>query len=273
MIFDQLCGMVERVPEFSGLRKAVSQCKLFYLNVSGEVWPDELPACFDTETQTFLSNNFFLPFPCVAVEDKTSVIILADGEFEQRGLSGVRHWIMARRPRLPGSADTTFDVSAGTIEDISFDNGKHWKCVFQIASVYTLVDGKMQQIPEAPFLGHFHHDILFAIQELFYINTPSRFVMETSPTRQRVEKPGHILRSPDRPIYTVLAPTEIRKRMALPVPPQGGTKRPHERRSHYRTLASNHFKNKQGQVILIPACWIGPSENVVGNKRYRVILD
>jgi hypothetical protein len=62
--------------------------------------------------------------------------------------------------------------------------------------------------------------------------------------------------------------------MGLPEPevPQG-KRRPHERRAHERKLRSPKFVHKQGQKIIVKSSWIGPKENRVGGKRYRVIVD
>ena len=47
----------------------------------------------------------------------------------------------------------------------------------------------------------------------------------------------------------------------------------HDRRAHPRTFHSPKFINMQGETIMIPAKWIGPSESTVKNKRYRIMLD
>ena len=90
-------------------------------------------------------------------------------------------------------------------------------------------------------------------------------------------KPGwvrRIARTHERPSYTILKPHEIRERMKLPMPVGKRAVTPHERRSHLRTLRSEFFRpTNRGRQILIPASWIGPSESVVGNRRYRVMLD
>jgi len=118
-------------------------------------------------------------------------------------------------------------------------------------------------------------NVTVAFEEVMLFNDPEHFILETTPigspaTRNR----KRILRSTERPRYTLLKPKQIRQRMQLPEPEEGrGRRRPHERRAHTRTLGSAFYKKKRGSVIVIPATWVGPSEHVVGGKRYRVLLD
>jgi hypothetical protein len=43
------------------------------------------------------------------------------------------------------------------------------------------------------------------------------------------------------------------------------------KRAYYRTLTNPRYKHKQGQTIIIPSTWIGPTTKMVGNKLYRVL--
>lgn len=116
-----------------------------------------------------------------------------------------------------------------------------------------------------------------AIEEVLFFNQPQRFILESTPSKQRTAKKGRITRSHDRPTYTLLTPGEIRKRLDLPEfnPETGmGTKkRPHERRRHFRTLNHPRFRNKQGETIIVEACWVGPTEKTIGKRTYKVCLD
>lgn len=49
----------------------------------------------------------------------------------------------------------------------------------------------------------------------------------------------------------------------------------HERRRHERTLRSSYFKNRQGETIIINACWVGPAEVYDPDKHrlFKVRLD
>ena len=113
-----------------------------------------------------------------------------------------------------------------------------------------------------------------ALEEVMFFNSPSRFIFEEAPAKTPNPKFARpVPRSPQRPLYTLLTPKEIRERLRLPPLQEGGPKTPHERRRHYRTLRSEFFKHKQGQTIVIPACWVGPSEALHGAHRYKVRLD
>lgn len=130
------------------------------------------------------------------------------------------------------------------------------------------------------------------------INNPDTFILEKTPiSPKKKQKPGKRLRlRHERPEYTILHPNKIRKRMCLPQIAHAGKgtgKRPHERRRHEKFLSADKYKfGKDGSIldpkiipygprkgepyykkIIQPAIWIGPKENVVGNHRYRVILD
>jgi hypothetical protein len=119
-----------------------------------------------------------------------------------------------------------------------------------------------------------------AIEQVMYFNTPDRFVLETQRVskkqRPRKASKGRIPRSDERPVYTLLHPSEIRRVMGIgdPASDQSGRKvRPHERRRHFRTYTSERYKSARGTTVVIPATWIGPDQASVGNKRYRVCLD
>jgi hypothetical protein len=46
----------------------------------------------------------------------------------------------------------------------------------------------------------------------------------------------------------------------------------HARRAHYRLLTSGRYKNKQGQRVLVKACWVGPKEwEDSSGQVYRII--
>lgn len=131
------------------------------------------------------------------------------------------------------------------------------------------------------------------------INRPDVFIMEKS----RADKPKdwakkikRLLKRRERPVYTILKPNKIRKQMNLSLPQGVGTgssKRPHDRRKHEAFLSHEKYRyDNQGRLldkkvipygprkgemyykkVTIPAVWVGPSENVVGKHRYRVLLN
>jgi hypothetical protein len=125
-----------------------------------------------------------------------------------------------------------------------------------------------------------------SLQEVFYFNSPNRFVVEECPLkamarwkkrqeqrRRKKKVKERIRRKHDRPIYTLLRPKEIRVKLGLPPLAVGGPRRPHERRRHYRTYRDDRYTEMKGKTVIIPATWIGPSEATVKNRRYRILLD
>ena len=113
-----------------------------------------------------------------------------------------------------------------------------------------------------------------AIEEFMQFNAPDRFILEDRPLKERKKTPK-ILRSGDRPLYTLLHPAEIRSKLKLPEPERGGPRKPHERRRHVRRYPDDieRWPNMHGKSIVIPASWVGPSEATVGKRRYKVLLD
>ena len=111
------------------------------------------------------------------------------------------------------------------------------------------------------------------------INSPNRFVVEVSSSKidaERNKKPTiKIPRSHERPQYTLLTVKEIKELFGEENHASGSHAAPipHERRRHFRRLSSDYFKNKKGSIIMIPACWVGECEKIVGTKKYRVVVD
>lgn len=113
-----------------------------------------------------------------------------------------------------------------------------------------------------------------AIEEMMQLNQPHHFIVEATPIKERRNKAGKILRSPDRPLYTLLTPTEIRRLLQLPE--HTGVKRgSHERRRHVRRYPDDpvRWPHAHGKTVVIPATWVGPSEATVKKRHYKVRLD
>jgi hypothetical protein len=123
------------------------------------------------------------------------------------------------------------------------------------------------------------NDVDVTFEQIIRLNSPDRFVVEASPLKKKERKnQTKITRSNERPKFNLLTVTEIKKKLGLSGSSSGATgtgspKSGHPRRRHYRTLASDFYKEKRGETIIVPATWVGPSEVVVGNKRYKVRLD
>lgn len=106
------------------------------------------------------------------------------------------------------------------------------------------------------------------------LNTPDRFILEVSPTEPGVRSTKYIPRSHQRSEYILLHPHVIRHYMKTESDIEGHKKRGHERRGHLRRYPDDaiRFPKAHGRVIQIPPLWIGRTEAVVGNRKYKVIL-
>jgi hypothetical protein len=309
MIFDKLCGLVERqLPEF---RKYVEGARLFHFAGT----PHEfLPNRF--EEIEFLRENFYLPFRTVALEDNASVILIQDPEPNMRGLQPMRFYLECLPLPKEGN-DAAFDEKRlGIMTPDTRKEVLQWASTFPEerfninwgfirialleqpgARMVTRVEGSVQetmlvsksevfyrldyaQIMQTPDAHVLKQSALInakvAMEELVIMNQPKNFVLEIAPTNTKhTSKSGKIMRSGDRPIYMILPPKEIRNRMSLPDPQMqaGRTVAPHERRAHTRTYRNARFVNMQGRQVVIPATWVGKSEAVIGKKVYKVLLD
>jgi len=279
MIFDQLAKVVEEhVPE---LIKTVEQSKLFFID---KIPHEFLPKKPETE-------NFFLPFQCVAVEDKASVVVLADTNKKQNGLTGDRIFI----EYIPENAPIeTFDPNkrgglnagslpigmlyAGIIGDIEV----HPTCfsgssrlLIMLAIKDKKIIATLKGMPEKLktwTTEQASQNALIAMQEIMMLNNlENRFILEEKPINPKIKK-GMIARSHQRSKYTILEPKIIRKRMGLQ-PTGKAIEEGYERRRHYRTYRNDRYVNVQGKTVVIEATWVGPSEKQVGKKYYKVRLD
>lgn len=186
-------------------------------------------------------------------------------------------------------------ITAGELEEIKYTSGDHFYSIGSLRRVIVADIG--QHKPDKIIWKDASHpnlstafdprllkqhlqaslrNAMTAIEEILYANTPNKFIMQSRPAdikkRKRI-KPGRLLRSHQRPIYTILKPNEIRKIMKINVNSSGGTRGAHDRRAHPRTFHSDFYKEMQGKTIMIPATWIGPSQTVVGRRHYKVMLD
>jgi hypothetical protein len=309
MIFDKICGISEK--RFPDLASILNKSRLFHFDGIPEEF---LPKEIDPEIHNFLETQFMLPFPCVAIEDKASLVILFDIIKNQRGINKHRYFIDIVRFETPienfdekdlamnkiiknspvGDSDP-FIVCFGLIEEIKLLSPKKFTAIGRLDRVLCCLGQpkKSQDVVHFDYSGDdllrkFGIEVLqqhlksglrnsmTAMQELFYSNTPNKFILEKRPAKRKKNVRGRILRSHDRPIFTLLTPEEIRKIMCVPALNKNGEtvlKEGYERRSHPRTFHSDRFINMKGQTITIPATWVGPSDNIVGNKYYKVRLD
>ena len=154
---------------------------------------------------------------------------------------------------------------------------------------------------------HVLKNILVAYEELLYFQNPNKFILRTANVgatkrakKRNKNRPDRIPRSPDKPIYTILRPDEIRERMGIQNFTDGVSHEqrrhitmPFERRRHWRYLSHEKFRySKDGKPVEpkviptgqrrgeyyykrvdVPATWVGTSERIIGNKHYKVILN
>lgn len=119
-----------------------------------------------------------------------------------------------------------------------------------------------------------------AVNRVFQINAKKNFVLETTPKDPKTSG-KKIPRCHQRPLYSILDARTIRTKMGTLSSHEKSLEEgrlrnspiPHERRRHPRRLSADGGHFKEDRVIIIPACWIGESEKVVGNKIYKVRLD
>jgi len=291
MIFDRLASFVER-SRSATMQKVVGDSRLFHFPINAhEVLQKEL----SPDTIRYLQEQFFLPFPVVAVEDNASCVIIQDLAKEPVGLlhhnrcfidclsmddanlQGFRDYAK-HKYNLSGLSVVNMGVMR--VDEVS-PTGYLLSTCSDVASFLfsgnDLLTWMVLPNDDLEVLRPVSQNWMTAIEELMLLNSTDKFILEKSPTVVKHHSPKRIARSHQRPIYTILHPNKIREEMRLPL--DGETKGlrhspvPHDRRAHTRTLLSERFTKARGKTIFIPATWIGPSENVVRRHRYRVLLD
>ena len=291
MLFDRLAYAVERMPSLKPLFPMMSRSRLFTLD------RDFLIEETRPKSQVVRGlDTFFLPFRTVAVEDRQKVVVLEDLAEDIRGLNSPRRYLACvdvealvafkrRELGIPLSASERGSqqgrsprlVVEGLIRRAELvDSGDNVNLAYTVQNCWYTDEVLPDAIAlDNDIVGEAISSILWsAYNEVGIVNTPNRFVVESVPLKSRDAKRGRILRSHQRPTYTILEPGRIRKIMRLPQSVEvGSAKRPHERRRHVRHLVSERYQDMRGEYIIIPATWIGPSESVVGSRRYKVILD
>lgn len=294
MIFDKLAMFAERhAPE---LIPMISEAAIFDFPAKAH---EVLPKQWD-DLNLVAASEFFLPLPTVAIEDLASCILLQDTEKNQVGLDGERRFIEIAH--LGGSSEA-YAVQAGWSEaDRQSSQGKYMVAagiissirpqqrsfqfygaltqafifskegiLFHINSREMALSGMLSEMKEATL-----RNVMTAIEEIHMVNQPRNFVVETAPISPRKAAKGRILRSPDRPIFSILELGEVQRLLGIREgggAGQGGGRIPHPRRRHWRTLRSEYYTTRRGEKLLIPATWIGPEEARRGNRIIRVRLD
>ncbi len=306
MLFDKLSGMVEAIhrlhqqnrrpilaplrAELLKIRSVVQSANLFdFPVIPGETnWAARALA----EEPSLLGDLFFLPFSTVAVEDKSSCVLLQDLTPDARGLEAQRFFVDCFWANPPEGvfpdrpAGLKLDVPRGTVM-VSWGHARlryneRGLCETRFVCGGAALVAKRLVLSHALGEDAFEsnensmRNVQAAAEEIAYFNTPSRWVVEERTSAVRDEDDGQrIWRSHERPKFTVLDPEEIRVLFGGRATGSRDAPTPHARRRHFRTLRSDRYAKSglQGKRILIPATWVGPEEVQVGNKRYIVRTD
>lgn len=301
MIFDKLCGVVEQY--FQPLIPTMKRANLFHWQGK----PEDLPKSHSEEEAAFLRDEFFLPFRTVAIEDSVSCVVIEDTVDEQRGFVQDRRFIEflrmnenvvldSREARTdPSETPKLLDIvhrmkkEFGEVYIIAFGSGrlndfgpKKYGILGSVSdSIYFMGNRAYPLTTQDKFWGRNQESALknfaTAIEEIMVFNAPNRFVVEVNRANARPPSQAKkILRSHDRPQYTLLTKGEVQRLLDVSSEDAADRRHPaaHWRRRHYRTFRSEHWhESVRGKTITIPACWVGPTEKTVGNKRYRVRID
>ena len=284
MLFDRLCRAAERHECLDFLRHWLNVARLFAFDDDGTV-----PAPKQAD-------QFALPFAVTAVNsgERACTIFHQQADDWTTGhqflfaydlLRLMQHFSQIGQPVVPPSVAQSLSfnpplmlVAHGTCRLEADCNGYRLVVGFYKNRQWYIKGDGIWVFPCENHSLDTQQSIVASIQHsavmVSAINDPQRFVLEQSPVRERHWDKHRILRSHDRPQYTILKPQEIRQRLGLPPPEEPGTSKcPHERRGHFRTFHSERFVYVKGQRKWIDAMWIGPSESIVRNTRYRVVLD
>lgn len=308
MIFDRFCSIVER--HFPEYRKIAEDAKIFIFEEPAHlVLPKDEDAAYTDEIDLFA-----LPFQVTAVEDPASLIILVDSKPDLLGIDATRYFIevipmygfdknfgitppelsdedLHKELKRKGFDEDTCMISFGVIESLDW-RSVNYKITGTVSKLISASKKKVyENVKVTPFSPSNITSVsdlslknaVTAIEELLLVSSKKNFVLEQAPLtlkNQQKNKAKKILRSHQRPTYTILDARSIRDKLDLPQPEhssinQGERKRPvpHERRRHPRRLRAEKGFYKEDKVIIIPATWIGQSEKIVGNKIYKVRLD
>lgn len=290
MIFDKMAEIAERIGNKQVIQK-LCDARLFCIDENLSMRGRDEHAQLDVEQVKIVNENFTLPFPITAIEsprindadDFDFCMVLGDAAKDQQGV-GPRMFMLC------AEANDKDTQCRGCVYFFMWGMTVYMPEIKRyglgIVRLYTYHDKmglkclvKPGMIPSneiktvASDVGACINPVMIWFH---YINQPCHFIVSNesaTPIKTHANRP--IVRSKDRTIYTVLKPEEIKKRFNHPeiTTEPHGTKAPHERRRHLRTYKAEHYKAMRGKTQWIPACWVGPSECVIGKRIYKVMLD
>ena len=307
MLFDALAAIAEKV--FPDLFPMVKDARLFIFPGPAE---ETISPQLTEEEIKFFEENFFLPFQIIAIEDHRSCVILMDQHKDTKGSSTRRGFIEIfsfntdnektkkgfRKVEQEAHVENVFNpdtygISVGFIEQFSLhlktenientEFNYNYHCAGSMLKSGLATKNKCHVPLEAPtntptsnaYAQATLRNAAVAFQQVFYFNNPNRFILEKTPAKTK-KKPrdNFIPRSHDRPIYTILTPNEIRKKLGLEESHTShASPIAHERRRHVRVFKHPRFSKMQGKSIIVPASWIGPTEAQIKKSRYKVMTE
>ncbi len=287
MLFDKLCGIAEAHLD-PRLRGVVEKSRLFIFESDK---PPTIEELLTEEGCAYWTRAFSLPFPTVAIETPSEVRI-AEAFVPQVGLP--QQWMFFWFRDWPRDlAAMDFPNAKGTVYSYMWATfllrelrpvPEEWELLYDIGLGERCFFTKTQLLDSRPFHPEDEESARWAGMSLIsglgnllhVVTSRDRFILEERPDNG-VRKPakGRIPRAHERPIYTVLHPDAIRRRMGLPSRSEDkSSPRPHERRGHYRYYAHERFSEEvRSKPRWIQPTWVGPAESAAHGKRYRVILD
>ncbi len=302
MIFDKLAGIVEK--EYKNYKSILEEANIFQFD---RKYKDSLSRLLDINNQ----QEFFLPFKTTAVEDNSSCVIMYDTIENQVGFDYPRHFIggynatnateiLKEQQIAISDIGNILVVFSGKFVGKAFqDDRNRLDATFNFIKLYSekgLVSDSHKTTDMLRKNGWYKlitNTPLMTLQQLISLNTPDKFVLETTPTRPQKQwwkkKKPKIPRSGSKPLYTILEPNKIRQILKPELKGKHTSPTFHERRRHKRWLRDEKYRfDSAGKPIepqfcpkgelyykttIVPSTWVGVSEAVVGNKRYKVRLD
>jgi len=302
-IFDKVLRMAERghLDKWPIVRDSITSAAFFDFPARAHEVLDKVYS----EAQMELVDNFFLPFPIVAVEDTASCVLLIDLQKDQKGLKDSRGFITITHTGTGLDEFNTAEVAKTTggktahRQDAIKQLGKN---IIQIATgifkvpvcnaLSHIIEGHLEEIiihnedneltdsmkargMDEEEWGQYHdhlvNDAMVTCEILLHFNKPKNWIIERSPAKQQRLGKGRLPRVHQGPVYIMCTQEELHTRLGLKG--EGSGKAAHARRRHFRTLKSERYGERQGETIIIPASWVGPSEIQQGKRTYKVMLD
>ena len=302
MLFDKLAGIVEK--EYTNYKFILEGANIFQFD---KEYKDNLSLTIDINN----GQEFFLPFKTTAVENNSSCVIMYDPIENQVGFEYPRYFIgcynatnaaevLKEQQMAVSEIGNILVVFAGNFVGKAFQDdrgGLDAKLNFiKLYSKKGLVANSYKTTDMLKRMGWYKLIVntpLMTLQQLISLNTPDKFVLETTLTRPKKQwwkkKKPKIRRSGERSLYTILEPNKIREVLNPEVRNTHMSPVIHQRRRHKRWLRDEKYRFDSAgkfiepqfcpkgklyyKTVIVPAMWVGASEAIIGNKRYKVRLD